>query len=141
MEEVKFEYGENLSNMRICIDLDGVIAKFKESGQTYSDIEPVEGAVEKLKTLKGNGHYIIIQTARHMKTCESNIGKLNARIAKVTLDWLEKHDIPYDEIYFGKPWANVYIDDNAFRFENWGDINGDGSNLPASAEEKNKLAV
>ena len=44
-------------------------------------------------------------------------------------------NVPYDEIYFGKPWAQIYIDDNAFRFENWSAINGDGSNFPSNNEE------
>lgn len=127
--------------MRICIDLDGVICGFKQKGETYADVKPITGAIEKLKALKDNGHYIIIQTARHMKTCESNLGKLNAKVAKVTLDWLEKHEVPYDEIYFGKPWANIYIDDNGFRFTDWNLISGDGSDLPASAESINQVAV
>ncbi len=29
-------------------------------------------------------------------------------IGKTTLDWLEKPEVPYDEIYFGKPNARVY---------------------------------
>ncbi len=40
-----------------------------------------------------------------------NIGKVMADIGKVTLDTLEKFDIPYDELYFGKPYAHYYIDD------------------------------
>lgn len=124
--------------MRICLDLDGVICELKQENQTYLDVAPIEGAIDKIKDLKGAGHYIIINTARHMKTCGSNLGLINARITKMTLDWLEKHDIPYDEIYFGKPWAQVYIDDNAFRFADWSSIAADGSNLPISNEQKNK---
>jgi capsule biosynthesis phosphatase len=105
--------------MRICLDLDGVICTIKKKEETYADVLPIENAITNIKKLKDDGHYIIIHTARHMKTCEGNVGKVNARLAKVTLDWLEKYDIPYDEIYFGKPWANVYIDDNAFRFTDW----------------------
>lgn len=127
--------------MRICIDLDGVISELKQSGQTYLDVAPVEGAIDKIKNLKEAGHYIIINTARHMKTCGSNLGLINARITKMTLDWLEKYDIPYDEIYFGKPWAQIYIDDNAFRFTDWSSINENGSNLPISNEERNKKEV
>ena len=33
--------------------------------------------------------------------------------------WLERHGIEYDEIYFGKPNAEVYIDDRALRFSTW----------------------
>jgi hypothetical protein len=71
-----------------------------------------------------------------MKTCQGNLGMVQARISLVTLNWLQKYDIPYDEIYFGKPHADVYIDDNAFRFTNWDVIENDGSNLPMSKEKQ-----
>jgi capsule biosynthesis phosphatase len=122
--------------MRICIDLDGVIAELKKENETYADVKPISGVVEKIRKLKENGHYIIIYTARHMKTCDGNVSKVLAKIGKITLDWLEKYQIPYDEIVFGKPWADIYIDDNGFRFKNWNEINEDGSNLPISNEKK-----
>lgn len=124
---------------RICLDLDGVIAGFKKPGDDYSMVEPIPDAIEKIKQLKAAGHYIIIHTARHMKTCEGNLGLVNARIAKTTLDWLEKHEVQYDEIYFGKPWADIYIDDNAYRFKSWGQIDSDGLNLPISNEKSKKV--
>ena len=124
--------------MRICIDLDGVVCKLRKPGQTYSELEPVPGAIEKIQKLRENGHYIIIYTARHMKTCEGNVGKILARQGLVTLKWLDDHKVDYDEIYFGKPWAQVYLDDNAFRFTSWRDIADDGSNLPISREEEAK---
>lgn len=124
--------------MRICFDLDGVICKLKREGQTYSELDPVEGAIEKLNELKANGHYIIISTARHMKTCNANLGLVNARISFDTLGWLNKFKVPYDEIYFGKPWAEIYIDDNAFRFKEWSMIDGDANNLPISSEKNLK---
>ena len=121
---------------RICIDLDGVIAKIKKNQETYSDVLPVAGAVEKIKKLKEAGHYIIIFTARHMKTCNGNVSMVIARQGKITLDWLAKHQVPYDEIHFGKPFADIYIDDNALRFKDWNDINDEGTNLPSSTESK-----
>ena len=124
--------------MRICFDLDGVICNLKREGQTYSELEPVEGAIEKLNELKANGHYIIISTARHMKTCNANLGLVNARISFDTLNWLNKFEVPYDEIYFGKPWAEIYIDDNAFRFKEWSAIDGNAINLPSSSEKNLK---
>lgn len=126
---------------RICIDLDGVIAGFKTPGETYADVAPIPGAVEKLKSLRAAGHYIIIQTARHMKTCEGNVGLVAARVSRITLDWLDRNEIPFDEIYFGKPWAEIYIDDNGFRFENWDDISGDGSSLPGNKENAHKVVT
>ncbi len=120
--------------MRICIDFDGVISQLKKEGDTYDSVLPMEGAVEKIKALKNAGHYLIIFTARHMKTCEGNIGLVNSRIALSTLKWLERYEIPYDEIFFGKPWADVYIDDNAFRFIDWSKIDNEGKVLPISNE-------
>ncbi|HTU24671.1 MAG TPA: hypothetical protein VMF30_04705 [Pirellulales bacterium] len=120
--------------MRICIDLDGVICQLRRPGQEYAELEPVPGAIEKLRALRGAGHYIIIATARHMKTCDGNVGKVVARLGAVTLDWLAQHGVEFDEIHFGKPHAEVYIDDNALRFEGWDRIAADGSSLPRSRE-------
>ena len=48
-----------------------------------------------------------------MKTFSGNTGKVLQNVGKITFDTLEKFDIPYDEIYFGKPQADFYIDDLA----------------------------
>lgn len=122
--------------MRICIDLDGVICQLKKPGQSYCDLEPVPGAAEKVRALRKAGHYMILYTARHMKTCEGNVGMTLARQGAITFAWLAQHGIEYDEIHFGKPHADVYIDDNAVRFESWETIDGDGSSFPLSAERR-----
>ena len=108
--------------MRIVIDLDGVICPIKKEGQSYSELIPNRGAVERLKELRASGNYIIIMTARHMATCESNVGKVMKKMGKLTLDWLEVHGIEYDEIHFGKPNGEIYIDDRGLRFSNWDKI-------------------
>ena len=127
--------------MRICIDLDGVVCELRRPDQTYADLEPVTGAVDKLRALRAAGHYLILHTARHMKTCDGNVGKVVARQGYVTLEWLDRHGIEYDEIHFGKPHADVYLDDNALRFESWDGIAGDGSSLPRSHEATEAAAL
>jgi capsule biosynthesis phosphatase len=123
-----------LRAVRICIDLDGVICALREPGQSYAELEPVPGAVDHVRSLRAAGHYVIIQTARHMKSCDGNIGQVLAKQGLVTLQWLERHGVEYDEIHFGKPHADVYLDDNAVRFDDWGEIDSAGANLPASRE-------
>lgn len=103
--------------------MDGTICKTKRKGQQYKDVEPVGGAVDSIKRLKRQGHYIIIDTARHVKTCNWNEGQIIARQAKVLIGWLDKHEIPYDEIWFSKPLADLYVDDKAVRFTSWKQIN------------------
>ncbi|KOP81391.1 HAD hydrolase family protein [Cytobacillus solani] len=105
--------------MRIVIDLDGTICELKKENQTYSDVRPKPGAIQTLFKLKEDGHEIIIYTARNMLTCKGNIGKVNANVGKVTLDWLKSYNIPFDEIVFGKPYGDLYIDDSALKFESW----------------------
>lgn len=108
--------------MRIVIDLDGVICPVKLPHESYAALEPIPGAIEKLRELRSAGHYIIIQTARNMATCESNLGRVMKNIGGLTLDWLERHGVEYDEIYFGKPNAEIYIDDRGLRFSSWDQI-------------------
>lgn len=112
--------------MRICIDIDGTLCPIRQPHEIYKELIPFEGAVEKIKALKQQGAYIILCTARHMKTCESNIGRVIATQSQVLTEWLAKHDIPHDELWFGKPYAHIYIDDKAFQFKgSWDDITPD----------------
>lgn len=126
--------------MKICIDIDGVLCELRRPEQSYGDLEPVPGAIEKLKSFKQAGHYLILCTARHMATCNSNIGMAVARQGRTLFEWLARHQIPYDEIWFGKPHADVYLDDNGFRFTNWNEIDPDGGNLPMSREKSRPKA-
>jgi capsule biosynthesis phosphatase len=120
--------------MRIVIDLDGTICPIRQSDQSYSELVPLPNAVERITELKNDGHYIIISTARNMATCESNVGRVLKNVGKITLDWLEMYKIPYDEIFFGKQNADVYIDDRALRFETWDIINSKSLSLIAKSK-------
>jgi len=105
--------------MRICIDLDGTIASNKVGEQEYSDVLPIKDAVEVLTRLRDSGTYIIIHTARNMNTYDNNIGLIIANQAGPTIEWLKKWKIPYDELLFGKPNVDVFIDDKGLNFDNW----------------------
>jgi capsule biosynthesis phosphatase len=53
-----------------------------------------------------------------MRTYEGQIGKINANTLPVIIDWLARHEIPYDELHVGKPWCGTdgfYVDDKAIR--------------------------
>lgn len=109
--------------LRICIDLDGTICEIRKNGQSYSDVKVKPGAREKINSLKAEGHTIIINTARNMATTGHNVGKVVRNVGKITLDWLEENNIEYDEIFFGKPNADITIDDRVLRFnDDWDNI-------------------
>lgn len=104
------------SMKRFCFDLDGTICENKTENETYEDVLPKPGAVSYLKELREKGHYIIILTARNMATHNNNLGKIIAKQGPIVIEWLKKYDIPYDELLFGKPNADYFIDDKGISF-------------------------
>lgn len=53
-----------------------------------------------------------------MRTYENSFGKIVAQTVPGIIDWLQLHDIPYNEIWVGKPWCGhdgFYVDDRAVR--------------------------
>ena len=66
------------------------------------------------------GTYIILYTSRNVRTFKGNIGLINKHTNVVLAEWLKNNNIPYDEIYFNKPWGFGdlnYIDDKFLSIE------------------------
>ncbi len=101
---------------RLIFDLDDTIC-FTVNGD-YENSAPNNELILKLKEYKKNGFEIVISTSRNMRTYEGCVGKINANTLPIIISWLERHCVPYDEIYVGKPWCGkegFYIDDKAIR--------------------------
>ncbi|ANA14209.1 MULTISPECIES: hypothetical protein [Acetobacter] len=117
---------------RLIMDLDDTLT-LTDASKSYSEKKPNIEVVEKLREYKQAGFEIVIQTARNVRTYNGNVGKINANTLPVIIDWLRKHDIPFDEIYVGKPWCGTegfYVDDKAIRPDEF---------LKYSSEEIRKL--
>ena len=102
----------------IVMDIDGTLCPIKTTNQEYQDLHPYSDIVEKLKEYHKMGFYIILNTSRNMRTYNGNVGLINKNTAKILLSWLDIHAIPYDEIYYGKPWqgqGGFYVDDKTVR--------------------------
>ncbi|SDD99052.1 capsule biosynthesis phosphatase [Belnapia rosea] len=102
---------------RLVVDLDGTLT-IDEPGVPYEAKRPNEALVARLRDYRAAGFEIVVATARNMRTHANNIGRINARTLPVILDWLTRHDIPFDEVHVGKPWCGTegfYIDDKAVR--------------------------
>lgn len=102
---------------RFCFDLDNTIVSYPTIKGDYNTVKPIQKNINLLRYLYNTGHYIIIYTARRMKTHNGDVNKVKEDIEKITLETLRKFSIPYHEIQFGKPYADFYIDDlgiNAF---------------------------
>ncbi len=100
------------------LDIDGTLCPIKKDDEEYEDLVPYKNMVTKLRYYKENGAKIILFTSRNMNSFNGNIGLINKNTAKILLAWLDKWDIPYDEIIYGKPWPGhkgFYVDDRTVR--------------------------
>lgn len=99
-------------------DIDGTLCPIKKSDERYEDLIPYKNIIDKIKEYKRNGAKIILYTSRNMNTYNGNIGLINKNTAVVLYNWLEKWEIPYDEIVYGKLWPGhkgFYVDDRTVR--------------------------
>lgn len=99
-------------------DIDGTLCPIKKKDEKYEDLVPYPNVIEKLRYYKENGARIILYTSRNMNTYNGNLGLINKYTAAVLTAWLEKWEIPYDEIVYGKVWPGhkgFYVDDRTIR--------------------------
>lgn len=101
---------------RLIMDLDNTISR--TTNGDYKNSEPIIEVINKLHEYKRKGFEIVISTSRNMRTYEGNVGKITANTLPIIIEWLDKHAVPYDEIYIGKPWCGTegfYVDDKSIR--------------------------
>lgn len=101
----------------IVMDLDGTLT-VEQPGVPYADLLPNMAVVKTLLRYRADGFNIAIYTARNMRTHAKSIGRINAVTLPEIIVWLQRHDIPFDEVYVGKPWPETdgfYVDDRAIR--------------------------
>ncbi|WP_413561348.1 capsular biosynthesis protein [Bdellovibrio sp. HCB209] len=108
----------NKPDKTLIFDVDGTICPIKKVSEKYEDLIPDQEMIVKIRELKNDGWRIVFHTARNMKTYSGNLGLINANTLPLLVAWLKKWDIPFDEIYCGKPWpgsVGYYVDDRAIR--------------------------
>src|SRR5439155_976778 len=102
--------GERLPGMRtLCFDLDGTLCT--NTFGDYEAAEPIAWAIDRVDALAAAGHRIVIFTARGTAT--------GIDWGPVTRDQLERWGVTYHELRFGKPSAEIYVDDRAVSVEAW----------------------
>lgn len=111
-----------LRGKTLAIDFDGVIHRYSKgfkNGKIYDN--PVEGVKKAIDKLKNKGYKIIIFTTR-LNPMFDDVNRGVRDVKQNIEEWLDKHEIYYDELTNNKPPAIAYIDDRGIRFTNWKDI-------------------
>jgi hypothetical protein len=106
----------------ICVDLDGTLCT--NTFGDYETAEPLRWAIERVNALASAGHEIVIFTARGTAT--------GIDWEQVTRAQLERWGVAYDALRFGKPSADVYVDDRAVHTDAW--RAGDAFRAPGFAD-------
>lgn len=88
--------------LRLCVDIDGVLATLV-SDRDYSTCRPNPEAIDAINTLAAAGHHIILHTARGSQTGRDWRQNTEAQ--------MQQWGVRYHELVFGKPAADLYIDD------------------------------
>ena len=95
--------------MIYCFDIDGTLCS-----NTFGDYEravPDPEAIVRLNELFASGHQIILFTARG--------GTTGIDWRELTERQLREWDVSYHKLLFGKPTADVYVDDRAMNTNDW----------------------
>ena len=107
-----YKYRNNTSK-RFCFDFDKTLFHLENNSQNEIMVDrfkPNMQNINFLKFLKTLGNYIIIQSSINNNSDKG----FSAKNSKIVIDLLEKYNICYDEIHFGKPHADFYIDNNSY---------------------------
>ena len=110
---LEFVKTQPVTPRRFCFDLDNTLVSAPTEAGNYATCKPIEHMIRYVQELHAQGHHIIIHTARRMRTHAGNIGSVISDIGALTMKQLKDYCIPHDELIFGKPYADHYIDDKA----------------------------
>ena len=98
--------------------------------------------VNKIRKLKEEGYKIVFFTARNMRTYNADINKILKYTKPVLETWLQKWEIPYDEVIYGKPYPGkegFYVDDKTLRPDELLSMNKDEISLFLKGSDKNEI--
>lgn len=101
---------------RLIFDLDDTLCTTPD--RDYENSIPNREMIAKLREYKMQGFEIVISTSRNMRTFDGAVDKIKAHTLPIILAWLQRHEVPVDEVHVGKPWCGhqgFYIDDRAVR--------------------------
>jgi histidinol phosphatase-like enzyme len=104
----------------ICFDLDEVICTNKRDKNNlidYNASRPKINSIKKINKLYELGYQIDIFTARGMTRYHGDINLILKKIRKLTLAQLKKWKIKFHNLYFGKPYYDLFIDDKCYGYK------------------------
>ena len=101
----------------LCFDIDNVICITKK--KNYKNSKPNKFVIKKINELYNRGFTIKIFTGRYMGRNKENISKAKKQGYKSTAKQLQKWNVKYHKLIFGKPSFDIFIDDKSIFFKKY----------------------
>lgn len=98
-------------NITFVFDIDDTICNNKN--RDYENAIPYKEVINKINYLYNNGAIIKLYTSRGMVSCNGDLKKIIAKNKDILEKWLKRNNVNYNELIFGKPLGDMYVDDKA----------------------------
>ena len=98
----------------ICIDIDSTICNTTKN--YYASSTPKKNVINFINKLYSKGYVIKLYTARGMGRSKDNKKLAEKKFKKLTIKQLKLWKVKYHSIFFGKPSADLYVDDKSFGY-------------------------
>lgn len=95
---------------KLVIDLDGTLCT-QMPGDLYHLALPFHDMISRVNVLYDAGWHVTIFTARGMNRFKGDVSQVESSLGDMTRDWLLKNGVRYSRLMFGKPPADLYVDD------------------------------
>ena len=101
--------------MTYVFDIDGTICS--NTNGNYEEAQPLMNRIEKVNKLYDQGNTIIFQTARGMGRSKNSTAYAQAAFYEMTKRQLFQWGVKFDDLFLGKPAADIYVDDKGVKDE------------------------
>ena len=101
-----------------CFDIDNILCVSRDNN--YKQSKPIKKNIKLVNFLMQKGHYVKLFTSRYMGRNKEIKSLAKKQGYTFTKKQLKKWGVNYNELIFGKPSYDVFIDDKSLGYKkNW----------------------
>lgn len=107
--------------MTYVFDIDGTLCTLVIGNDDYDyrSALPLHVMISRVNALYAQGHHIVLHTARGMGRTRNDPVLSDTLLRSITERQLTDWGVQYHELFFGKPAADVYVDDKAININDF----------------------
>ena len=102
----------------IVMDIDNTLSFSDTYGDVnaYANAKPNKDIIKVMQKMDKLGYTFILHTSRGYISCNEDTAAAEKKYREQIETWMHKHNVPYEKLVFGKPYAAIaYVDDKGLR--------------------------